>query len=154
ASRHRSRGGRSAYGGGWAAGDTWGRRRHLGKEPAALPGRRPSGYWDSSSSVRLRWFFPKTAISTPGSSAHGIVTNMKKLFGAVTLKSAPAIRTPPQAPRWPMPSVQPVPSDRIRVGQLLGMYTYMLHSHQIPPTVASMSQVFAAALLCEEYMPQ
>jgi hypothetical protein len=26
----------------WAAGDTVGRRRHLGKEPAALPGRRPS----------------------------------------------------------------------------------------------------------------
>ena len=95
----------------------WGRRRHLGKEPAACTQRRrPSVYRDSSSSARRRWFFPKIAIRTPGRSAHGIVTNTKKPRGAVTLKSAPAIRTPPQAPRWPTPSVQPVPSARIRVG--------------------------------------
>jgi len=92
------------------------RRRHLGKEPAALPGRRPSGYRDSSSSVRRRWFFPKIAIRTPGRTAHGIVTNTKKGPGLATVKSAPAISTPPQAPRCPTPSVQPVPSERNRVG--------------------------------------
>ena len=82
---HEDHGREAGWVGGWAAGDTWGRRRHLGKEPAALPSRRPSGYWDSSSSARLRWFFPKMAIRMPGRMAHGIVTKMKKLFGAVTL---------------------------------------------------------------------
>jgi hypothetical protein len=35
--------------------------------------------------------------------------------GAAAVKTTPLSRTPPQAPRWPTPSVQPVPSERIRV---------------------------------------
>ncbi len=66
--------------------------------------------------MRRRWLFPKNATSRPGTSAHGIVMKMTKFRGLVATKSAPAIRTPPQAPRWPTPSVQPVPSERIRVG--------------------------------------
>ena len=72
----------------WAAGDTWGRRRHLGKSRRPHPCRRPSVYRASSSSVRRRWFFPKIASRTPGTSAHGIVMNRMKFRGASTTKSA------------------------------------------------------------------
>ena len=47
-----------------------------------------------------------------------------------------------------MPSVQPVPSERIRVGKLSGMYTYMLHSHKMPPTPAMRYMVTMPGVLC------
>ena len=110
--------------------------------------RRPSVYRDSSSSARRRWLFPKIAIRMPGTSAHGTVIHTMKASGAVTVKSAPAIRTPTQAPIWPTPSVQPVPRARIRVGKLEGMYTYILHSHKVVPLTAVIYKTDMPAVLC------
>jgi hypothetical protein len=59
---------------GWAAGDTT-----SAAGDTSGKSRRPSGYRDSSSSARRRWFFSKTAIRAPGRRTHGIVRNTKKL---------------------------------------------------------------------------
>ena len=60
--------------------------------------------------------FPKIATIKAGTSAPGIVISKIQPSGAAAMKTTPDRRTPPQAPRWPTPSVQPVPRPRIRVG--------------------------------------
>ena len=101
---------------GWAAGDTVG--------PPETPRERAGGSaWPAAQRLLGQFFERAAALALPEDrdqdAGHERARNrdrQMKSSGAAALKSAPAIRTPPQAPRWPTPSVQPVPSERIRVG--------------------------------------
>ena len=97
---------------GWAAGGTlFGHRRHLGRGGGLDLRKVPV--------TILGQFFQRAAALVPpegsgagwqGGSCHGIVMNTKKFPRRNYGEELPAIpRTPPQAPRWPMPSVQPLP---------------------------------------------